>query len=93
MNRGALVVGFLLAWLIRRWSRRLLTRFDRQSEQLIALGVRVTQVLVIAVFVGWALTRLGADIGWLTLLVVAVFIIVLAARPIIEGLGAGAAPG
>ena len=87
-----LVVGFLLAWLIRRWSRRLLARFDTQSEQLIAFSARVAQVLVIAVFVGWALTRLGADIGWLTLLViVAAFITVLAARPIIEGLGAGAA--
>ena len=43
-------------------------------------------------FVGWALTTLGADIGWLTLMVaVAVFIGVLAVRPIVEGLGAGAA--
>lgn len=87
-----LALGFLLAWLVRRWSRRLLSRFDSQPEQLIALGARVAQVLIIAVFVGWALTRLGVDIGWLTVLVVvATLITVLAARPIIEGLGAGAA--
>lgn len=85
-------VGFFLGWLIRRWSRRLLKRLDAQSEPLIAFAVRVAQILVVAVFVGWALTTLGADIGWLTLMVaVAVFIAVLAVRPIVEGLGAGAA--
>lgn len=87
------IIGFALAWFIRRWSRRLLKRVDNsQSELLIGLVVRVAQVLVIAVFVGWALSRLGADIGWLTLMVVvAVFITVLAARPVVEGLGAAAA--
>lgn len=85
-------VGFFLAWLSRRWSRRLLKRVDNQSEPLIAFAARVLQVLIVAVFVGWALTTLGADIGWLTLMVVvAVFIGALAARPIVEGLGAGAA--
>lgn len=85
-------IGFFLGWLIRRWSRRLLKRFDAQSEPLIAFAVRVAQILVVAVFVGWALTTLGADIGWLTLMVaVAVFVAVLAARPIVEGLGAAAA--
>jgi small conductance mechanosensitive channel len=87
-----LAVGFFLAWLVRRWSKRLLTRLDVQSEPLVALAARVAQVLVVAVFAGWALSRLGADIGWLTLVVVVgVFIAVLAARPIVEGLGAGAA--
>ncbi len=85
-------VGLFLAWLTRRWSRRLLKRVDNHSEPLIAFAARVLQVLIVAVFVGWALTTLGADIGWLTLMVVvAVFIFVLAARPIVEGLGAGAA--
>ena len=85
-------IGFFLAWLTRRWSRRLLKRVDKQSEPLVAFVARVAQVLVLAVFVGWALTTLGADIGWLTLMVaVAAFIGVLAARSIVEGLGAGAA--
>ena len=85
-------IGLFLAWLTRRWSRRLLERVDNQLEPLIAFAARVAQVLVVAVFVGWALTTLGADIGWLTLMVVvAVFIAVLAVRPIVEGLGAGAA--
>lgn len=87
-----IVIGLLLAWLIRRWSRRFVKRVDSQSEQLVVLGARIAQILVLAVFVGWALSRLGADIGWLTLMVlVAVFIGVLAARPVVEGLGAGAA--
>ena len=85
-------VGLFLAWLTRRWSRRLLKRLDAQSEPLIAFAARVAQVLVLSVFVGWALTTLGADIGWLTLMVVvAVFIFVLAARPIVEALGGRAA--
>lgn len=87
-----IAAGFLLAWLVRRWSRRLLKRLDKHAEPVVALAARVAQVLVIAVFVGWALARLGADIGWLTLMVaVAAFIAILAARPIVEGLGAGAA--
>jgi small-conductance mechanosensitive channel len=85
-------IGFFLAWLTRRWSRRLLKRVNSQSEPLVAFAARIAQILVVAVFVGWALTTLGADIGWLTLMVaVAVFIGVLAVRPIVEGLGAGAA--
>ncbi|MGI9598655.1 MAG: mechanosensitive ion channel family protein [Acidimicrobiales bacterium] len=87
-----IVIGVGLAWLVRRWSRRLLDNLDAQAEQLARLAVRVTQVLVVAVFVGWALTVLGAQIGWLTLMIVAAgFIAALAARPVLEGLGAAAA--
>ena len=50
------IIGFALAWLLRRWSRRLVDGLDRQSEQLATLIVRVGQVLTVAVFTGWALT-------------------------------------
>ena len=86
------IIGFALSYFIGRWSRRYIGRIDDEPHQLLALMSRVAQVLVIAVFVGWALTRLGADIGWLTVMaVVALLIGVLAARPILEGLGASAA--
>jgi small conductance mechanosensitive channel len=87
-----LIAGFGLSYLIGRWRRIQLGRPDGQSEQLIGLIARVGQVLVIAIFAGWALTRLGSDIGLLTVMVlVAVLIAVLAARPVLEGMGASAA--
>lgn len=87
-----IVVGFGLSYLIGPWRQRRLGRSDGQSQQVVGMLARVAQVLVIAVFAGWALTRLGADIGLLTLMVVvAVVIAVLAARLLIEGMAAGAA--
>ena len=87
-----LAVGFAISYMIGVWRRRLLGRPGSQSAQLISLLARVGQVLVIAVFAGWALTRLGSDIGFLTVVVlVALFIGVLALRPILEGMGASAA--
>lgn len=65
---------------------------DGQSQQLIGLIARVPQVLVIAIFAGCALTRLGSDIGFLTVMIlVAILIAVLAARPVLVGMGASAA--
>ena len=87
-----LAIGFSLSYLIGRWRRRRLGQPDGQSQQLIGLIARVAQVLVIAIFAGWALTRLGSDIGFLTVMIlVAVLIAVLAARPVLEGMGASAA--
>jgi small-conductance mechanosensitive channel len=60
--------------------------------ELIGFIVRLAQVLVLAISIGWALTTLGSDIGWLTVMVVvALLIAVLAARPVFEGIGASAA--
>ena len=87
-----LTVGFGISYVIGVWRRRLLGRPGSQSAQLINLLARVGQILVIAVFAGWALTRLGSDIGFLTVVVlVALLIGVLALRPILEGMGASAA--
>ena len=87
-----LAVGAAASFLIGRWKRRLIGRPGGQSEQVIELGARIAQVLVMAVFVGLALARLGSDIGFLTITVLlAVLIAVLAARPVIEGMGASAA--
>jgi len=90
---GVLItIGFVLSFLIGRWRHRRLGQPDGQSQQLIGLIARVAQILVIAVFAGWALSRLGSDIGFLTVMIlVAVLIAVLAARPIVEGMGASAA--
>jgi small-conductance mechanosensitive channel len=87
-----LVIGLLFAWLIGRWRHSRLSKFDPHAQPFIGLATRVAQVLVIAVSVGWALTSLGADIGWLTVvLALTGFLVVLAARPILEGMGASAA--
>ncbi|MGI9603114.1 MAG: mechanosensitive ion channel family protein [Acidimicrobiales bacterium] len=89
---AVLVVGFFVAWLIGRWRRQRLARYKDHTRQLVGLTLRVSQVLVLAVSVGWALTTLGADIGWLTVVLLAFGVIaVLALRPIIEGMGASAA--
>lgn len=90
---GVLIaVGFAVAYVIGRWRRRVLGRPGSQSAQLVSLLARMAQILVIAIFVGWALTRLGSDIGFLTVVVlVALLIGVLALRPILEGMGASAA--
>ena len=87
-----MAAGLALAFLIGWWRRRELGRPHTQSAQMLSLLSRIAQVLVIAVFAGWALTRLGSDIGFLTVVVlVALLIGVLAFRPILEGMGASAA--
>jgi len=87
-----LAVGCFVSYLVGRWRHKRLGQPDGQSQQVIGLVARVAQVLVVAVFAGWALTRLGSDIGFLTVtVIVALLIAVLAARPILEGMGASAA--
>jgi small-conductance mechanosensitive channel len=88
----ALLLGFIGAYLIGWWRRRRLDHFAAQTRQFVGLGTRFAQVLMIAVALGWALTTLGADVGWLTVvLLVTGVIVVLALRPILEGMGASAA--
>jgi small-conductance mechanosensitive channel len=87
-----LALGFLVAMLIGRWRRRRLRNLDDQTGQFLGLGTRFAQVVVMALSVGWALTSLGANIGWLTIvLLVSGVVVVLAARPVLEGMGASAA--
>ncbi|MGI9613543.1 MAG: hypothetical protein ACR2QO_11570, partial [Acidimicrobiales bacterium] len=54
-----LAIGFALSYLVGRWRRRRLGRPDGQSQEMIGLIARVVQVLVIAIFAGWSLSRLG----------------------------------
>lgn len=85
-------VGVALALLIGWWRARYLGRPKHQSQQVIAEIARVVQILVVAVFVGWAITVLGGSIGWLTVvLLVALAVAIMAGRPALEGLGASAA--
>ena len=89
---GLFAIGILLAVLIGWWRSRYLGRPEHQAEQVVSVIARVTQILVVAVFVGWALTVLGGSIGWLTVvLLVALAVAVMAGRPALEGLGASAA--
>lgn len=86
-----LVVGFVAAWFIGRWRRRQLRTLGHPVAEFVGLGGRVVQMLVAAVSVGWALNVLGVDIGWLTVVLVGIgIIVVLAARPVVEGMGASA---
>lgn len=63
--------------------------FTGDSLEVIKLGGRIAQVLVGVIFVGWALSVLGADLGWLTvLIVICLFIGFVAVQPLLEGLGA-----
>ena len=89
---GLFAIGVLLAIVIGWWRSRYLGRPAHQTQQVVSVIARVTQILVIAVFVGWALTVLGGSIGWLTVvLLVALVVAVMAGRPALEGLGASAA--
>ena len=89
---GLFAIGVVLATLIGWWRSRYLGRPAHQTQQDVSVIARVTQILVIAVFVGWALTVLGGSIGWLTVvLLVALAVAVMAGRPALEGLGASAA--
>lgn len=84
--------GILGAVLIGRWRHRQMGKLEDQAREIIGLGSRIAQMLVVAISVGWALNAIGADIGWLNVvLIVAGVILVLAARPVIEGMGASAA--
>ena len=50
-------------------------RPDGHSEQLFTLLARLAQILVIAIFAGWAVTRLRSDIGSLTVVVLVALLI------------------
>ena len=74
---------------------RLLRRFvKRRTERVLPveasnLLIRVTQIVVLVVFLGWALSAIGANIGWLSVVVLIVLAIaVLVARPFLDGLAA-----
>jgi small conductance mechanosensitive channel len=87
-----LAVGIVAALLLGRWRRRRLSELDDQTAQFVGFGTRLGQVVIVALSIGWALSSIGADIGWLTIvLLVTGAIVTLAARPVIEGMGASAA--
>jgi small conductance mechanosensitive channel len=87
-----LIIGCAVAFLIGRWRRRRVRSLDDQVAQMVSLGSRMAQIIVIAISVGWSLTTLGASVGWLSMvLLVTGFVAVFAARPILEGMGASAA--
>lgn len=83
-----LLVGVALYLVIGRLLRRAAARVPRRVVPGLAIDVaiRLAQFLVLGVFVAWALTVLGADVGWLTLLIVAVLVIAaVLAKPLVDG--------
>lgn len=86
---GLLSVGLLLYAVVGRLMRRAASRLPDGvvPGEAVEIGVRLAQLLVLGVFVAWALTVLGANVGWLTLLIVALLLIAaMAAKPFIDGL-------
>jgi hypothetical protein len=86
---GLLSVGLLHYVIVGRLLRRAASRVrgDVVPGEAVEIGVRLAQLLVLGVFVAWALTVLGANVGWLTLLVVALLLVAaMAAKPFIDGL-------
>ena len=86
---GLLLVGvglyFVVGWLLRRsaarWSQTVV------PDEAIQLGIKLAQILALFIFVAWALTVLGARIGWITIMVIAVLLIAaLVAKPFLEAL-------
>lgn len=76
-----LVIGRLLRRAARRWPKGVV------PGEALDIGIRLAQFLVLGVFIAWALTVLGANVGWLTLLIVAVLVMAaVLAKPFIDGL-------
>ena len=84
-----LLVGVVLYLLIGRLLRRAAGRWPKGvvPGEALDIGIRLAQFLVLGVFVAWGLSVLGANVGWLTLLIVAVLVMAaVLAKPFIDGL-------
>ena len=86
---GLVVVGVVFYVVVGRLLRRAVGRLPEgvAPGEAFDIGIRLAQLLVLGVFVAWALTVLGANVGWLTLIIVALLVIgAIAAKPFIDGL-------
>jgi small conductance mechanosensitive channel len=76
---------------VGRFLRRVI-RLPGQSAEVVDVVVRLIQIFTGLIFVGWALSVLGADAGWLAFVALGALVIgILAAKPVLEGLGASVA--
>ena len=83
------LIGVVLYLVIGRLLRRAAARWPKGvvPGEAVDVGIRLAQFTVLGVFVAWALTVLGTDVGWLTLLIVAVLVMgAILAKPFVDGL-------
>lgn len=86
---GLMLVGAAAYWLVGRLLRRAASHVKTGvvPGEAVEVGVRLAQVLVLGVFVAWSLAVLGANVQWMSFLVVAALAIAaIAAKPFIDGL-------
>jgi small conductance mechanosensitive channel len=89
---GVVLATVVVAALIGRATRRYLGRPDTSSLQLAGLAARAAKWVVIFVGTAWALSLVGADLGWFAITIVLVVVMAgLAARPMLEKFAAGVA--
>jgi small-conductance mechanosensitive channel len=83
------LIGFGMYLLIGRTLRKSAVRWSPAVVPKAAADalIRFAQILVFGVFIFWALSALGASMGWLTFVVVALLAIgALLAKPFVDGL-------
>ena len=86
---GLVVVGVLSYVVVGRLLRRAVDRLPDNVApgEAYDIGIRLASFLVLGIFLAWALTVLGANAGWLTLLILALLVIAgIAAKPFVDGL-------
>jgi small-conductance mechanosensitive channel len=86
---GLVLVGAVLYVVLGRVLRRVVARWPPGvvPGELSDLAIRVAQFLTMGVFVAWALTVLGANVGWLTFLIFVVLVVgAFVAKPFIDSL-------
>jgi len=76
--------------LVRRYTAKALKRVANMPETAAVQGGRAAGWIVTIIAVGWALSLIGAGIGWVAIIVIIVLIIgLLMAKPMIENSAAG----
>lgn len=86
---GLLIVGLVLYFVVGSALRRTRSRWKQDviPGETLDVGIKLVQILILVIFVGWSLGALGASVRWLTIIVIAVLVIgVLVAKPVIESL-------
>jgi len=86
---GLILIGVVLYLVIGRLLRRAANRWPQGvvPGEAFDVGIRLAQFAALGIFVAWALTVLGADVGWLSLLIVAVLVMgAVLAKPFVDGL-------
>ena len=86
---GLVLIGVLAYVVVGRMLRRAVDRLPENTApgEAFDIGIRFAQLMSAGVFVAWALSVLGANLGWLTLLILALLVFGgFAAKPFIDGL-------